>query len=57
MQNRTVRLEGPTPSGILTVGGTILGTSRDKPRQMPVGGQELDMTGVMVDTYDRCSSA
>ncbi|MCJ7737744.1 MAG: 6-phosphofructokinase, partial [Anaerolineae bacterium] len=28
MQNRTMRLEGPTLSGILTLGGTILGTSR-----------------------------
>ncbi|MCJ7738050.1 MAG: ATP-dependent 6-phosphofructokinase, partial [Anaerolineae bacterium] len=51
MQNRTMRLEGPTLSGILTLGGTILGTSRDKPHRMPVGGQELDMTNVMVDTY------
>lgn len=24
--------------GILTAGGTILGTSRDKPHRMPVGG-------------------
>jgi len=53
MQNRTMRLEGPTLSGILTRGGTILGTSRDKPHRMPVGGQELDMTEVMVDTYNR----
>ncbi len=52
MQNRTMRLEGATLSGILTRGGTILGTSRDKPHRMAVGGQELDMTEVMVDTYD-----
>jgi 6-phosphofructokinase 1 len=51
MQNRTMRLEGPALSGILTVGGTILGTSRDKPHRMEVGGRELDMTDVMVDTY------
>jgi len=51
MQNRTMRLEGSTLSGILTVGGTILGTSRDKPHRMIVGGQEIDMTDVMVDTY------
>ena len=38
-------------SGILTIGGTILGTSRDKPHKMPIGGQMMDMTDVMVDTY------
>jgi 6-phosphofructokinase 1 len=35
------------------VGGTILGTSRDKPHKMPVGGQTMDMTDVMVDTYHK----
>jgi 6-phosphofructokinase 1 len=38
-------------SGILTVGGTILGTSRDKPHKMPVGGQVRDMTDVIVANY------
>ena len=52
MQNRTMRLGGATLSGILTVGGTILGTSRDKPHRMSVGGREQDMTDVMVDTYN-----
>ena len=52
MQNRTMRLESRALSGMLTVGGTILGTSRDKPRRMAVGGQELDMTDVMVDNYN-----
>jgi len=51
MENRTVRLDGPALSGILTIGGTILGTSRDKPHRMPVGGRLLDMTDAMVDTY------
>jgi ATP-dependent phosphofructokinase / diphosphate-dependent phosphofructokinase len=51
MQNRTVNLNESALSGILTVGGTILGTSRDKPNRMPVGGQTLDMTDAMVDTY------
>lgn len=49
MQNRTVRLDPDTLSGILTVGGTILGTSRDKPHKMDVGGTEMDMTGLMID--------
>ena len=51
MQNRILRLTGEELSGILTVGGTILGTSRDKPHKMPVGGKTTDMTSVMVDTY------
>lgn len=53
MQNRTVRLDDRALSGILTVGGTILGTSRDKPHKMPVGGKKLDMTDVMLDTYKK----
>ena len=51
LQDRTVRLDGLALSGILTIGGTILGTSRDKPNKMPVGGQILDMTEAMFDTY------
>ncbi len=51
MQNRTIRLNDAALSGILTLGGTILGTSRDKPHKMPVGGKILDMTDMMVDTY------
>lgn len=53
MQNRTIRLDGSNLSGILTRGGTILGTSRDKPNNMPMGGQFLDMTDTMVENYER----
>ena len=53
MQNRTLRLDSSTLSGILTVGGTILGTSRDKPHKMPVGNSVMDMTDAMVGTYER----
>jgi 6-phosphofructokinase 1 len=53
MENRTVLLEGETLSGILTLGGTILGTSRDKPHKMPVGSKVQDMTEVMRDNYHR----
>jgi 6-phosphofructokinase len=53
MENRTARLEGSALSGILTVGGTLLGTSRDKPHRMPVGSKVLDMTDVMADNYHR----
>jgi len=53
MENHTVRLEGEILSGILTLGGTILGTSRDKPHKMPVGSKVQDMTEVMIDNYHR----
>lgn len=53
MENRTVRLDSKELSGILTVGGTILGTSRDKPHKMPIGGQEMDMRDAIVDVYEK----
>ncbi|HUV13920.1 MAG TPA: ATP-dependent 6-phosphofructokinase [Acidobacteriota bacterium] len=53
MQDRIMRLDGPTLSDILTRGGTILGASRDKPHRMPVGNKLLDMTDVIVSTYKR----
>ena len=46
MENRTIELDTNTLSGILTLGGTILGTSRDKPHRMPVAGKLVDMTDV-----------
>ncbi|HUM69846.1 MAG TPA: ATP-dependent 6-phosphofructokinase, partial [Chloroflexota bacterium] len=49
--DRTMRLDGETLSGILTIGGTILGTSRDKPHKMLMGGKKLDMTDTMMETY------
>lgn len=52
MENRTVGLEGNVLSGILTVGGTILGTSRDKPHKMKVGGKIMDMTDTIVENYE-----
>ena len=51
MENRSVRLDNGKLSGILTLGGTILGTSRDKPHRMPMGGKEVDMTDVIVENY------
>ncbi len=51
MENRTMSLDGGQLSGILTTGGTILGTSRDKPHRMPVGGKILDMTDAIVGNY------
>jgi 6-phosphofructokinase 1 len=51
VENRYIQLDGAALSGILTIGGTILGTSRDKPHQMPMGHQLLDMTDVVVSNY------
>ncbi len=53
MENRTVRLSGSVLSGILTIGGTILGTSRDKPHKMIVGNKVMDMTDVIVENYHK----
>ncbi|MFC2087440.1 6-phosphofructokinase [Bacteroidota bacterium] len=53
MENRTMELEEHTLSGILTIGGTILGTSRDKPHKMPISGRIMDMTDVIVENYNK----
>ncbi len=53
MENRTMRLDMKVLSSILTLGGTILGTSRDKPHRMPVGGDTVDMTDIICDNYYR----
>jgi 6-phosphofructokinase 1 len=49
-ENRVQRLSGSL-SGIITTGGTILGTSRDKPHKMIVGGKVHDMTDAIVENY------
>jgi 6-phosphofructokinase len=53
VQDRTLRITGEQLSGILTDGGTILGTSRDKPHKMPFGDRTEDMTPAIVETYHR----
>jgi ATP-dependent phosphofructokinase / diphosphate-dependent phosphofructokinase len=53
MENRSTELSRVELSGILTVGGTILGTSRDKPNRMPVGKKTMDMTDAIVATYHK----
>jgi 6-phosphofructokinase len=41
-------------SGILSLGGTILGTSREKPHKMPLpNGETVDLTPRAVETYNR----
>ena len=52
-EDRRMRLEKTTLAGILTVGGTILGTSRDKPHRMKVDGRIRDMTDVIVGNYKK----
>ncbi len=49
VENRTIRLDDRAVSGLLTEGGTLLGTARDKPHKMPMGGKTLDMTEVAVE--------
>jgi len=53
VDNRRIKLDKNTLAGILTVGGTILGTSRDKPHRMVIDGRTKDMTGVIVDNYKK----
>ena len=51
--DRTLPISRQLLSNILTDGGTILGTSRDKPHKMPIGGKTKDMTDAVIDTYER----
>jgi ATP-dependent phosphofructokinase / diphosphate-dependent phosphofructokinase len=47
VEDRRINLDGAALSGILTIGGTILGTSRDKPHRMVMNGRTKDMTDVI----------
>ena len=53
VHDRTMKLEGSFLSGMLTQGGTVLGTSRDKPHRMPIGGKIRNMVPEIVATYHR----
>jgi ATP-dependent phosphofructokinase / diphosphate-dependent phosphofructokinase len=53
VHDRHVPLDGAALSGILTIGGTILGTSRDKVHRMQVDGEVRDMVPVVVENYAR----
>lgn len=48
VENRTISLDARSVSGLLTQGGTLLGTSRDKPHKMRMGSEIMDMTAVAV---------
>jgi 6-phosphofructokinase 1 len=52
-QNRFVPLDSAALAGILTVGGTILGTSRDKVHRMVVDGEVRDMVPTIVENCQR----
>lgn len=54
VEDRYIRLNDAQTSGLLTVGGTILRTSRNKPHKMPTpDGDFRDMTGAALETYRR----
>jgi 6-phosphofructokinase len=52
LENKWIPLDDETTSGLLTLGGTILKTSRVKPHKMPQpDGSTVDMTDRAVATY------
>ena len=51
-QNLCHPLDKAALASILTVGGTILGTGRDKPHRMEMNGETRDMTDVIVRNYN-----
>src|ERR1035437_8150570 len=53
VEKRRINLDHSGLSGILTIGGTILGTSRDKPHRMVINGRTKDMTGVIKDNLKK----
>jgi 6-phosphofructokinase 1 len=53
VEDRKLKLDKSTLAGILTIGGTILGTSRDKPHRMVIDGRTRDMTKVICENYDK----
>lgn len=52
-ENRSISLGEADLSGILTTGGTILGTSRDKPHRMEVNGETVNMVETIVANYEQ----
>jgi 6-phosphofructokinase 1 len=53
VEDQTVDMQGPSFSGILTSGGTVIGTSRDVPHRMLLDGKNVDRTDEAVETYRR----
>jgi 6-phosphofructokinase 1 len=53
VENRATPLDNAMVSGILTHGGTFLGSSRDRPHKMNRDGRVVDMTAVAARNYRR----
>ncbi len=53
VENRYTPLDPSRLSGILTIGGTILGTSRDKVHRMVIDGEVKDMRPTVVENYEK----
>src|SRR5437762_13609158 len=54
VENHSRVLHPHDVSGILSLGGTILGTSREKPHKMPLpNGDVVDLSSRAVETYSR----
>lgn len=53
VENSRYPLDKAAVAGILTLGGTILGTGRDKPHRMEVDGVIRDMTDVIAANYEK----
>lgn len=53
VENRYIPLDDAAVSGILTQGGTELGSSRDKPHKMRMGEKVMNMTDVAVANLRR----
>jgi ATP-dependent phosphofructokinase / diphosphate-dependent phosphofructokinase len=53
VENRVIPLDALSVSGLLVAGGTLLGTSRDKPHKMRMGQEVMDMTEVAVTNMRR----
>lgn len=49
----SINLKGEVFSGILTSGGTLLGTSRDLPDRMQVDGKLIDRTDEILQVYQK----
>lgn len=54
VENNSRILHPHDVTGILSLGGTILGTSREKPHKMPLpNGETVDLTSRAVENYNR----
>jgi 6-phosphofructokinase 1 len=53
VENRYVSLDSSTLSGILTTGGTMLGTSRDKVQKYMIDGEPHNMVPTVVENLEK----